>query len=313
MVNKGFRGEILSRTLNLCAIDKAMQEEQDKVGRAHPAVVEVSLSKFLEQFSRPDLTVNAGQLWKTAIGESPRNECDDQVLKRLALWDSFATDLVSEGPSDGEDALSGKRSRLQSVMEAKICFTHFVYLSSFCKDPIITHALLREAYYRTAALIVEEERRGIDWIIPIRLEENKFVGLVGQDKNRMNLILDSLRSSDSATFKLNCEYFLTDTERRTFSDANIDDVHWPSVLFSLDGDKNDVGAAKLYRTRTRSPQPWERYPYPCIILCGLDFVQLLGQDCCQRLKTFRDAELEVSAKLQASIPLTYSVSLATKL
>eukprot|EP00980_Cylindrotheca_fusiformis_P026669 scaffold16868_cov164-Cylindrotheca_fusiformis.AAC.1 len=60
-------------------------------------------------------------------------------------------------------------------------------------NPLITPNLLRCAYRRTAAIVVDAGRRGIDWIIPVRVgKKDKFVGLAGQDKNRLAETLEGL-------------------------------------------------------------------------------------------------------------------------
>jgi len=54
----------------------------------------------------------------------------------------------------------------QEIEESRVCFTYFIYLSNSQKARIMQN-LLCYAYHQMAALIVQEGRDGIDWIIPL--------------------------------------------------------------------------------------------------------------------------------------------------
>eukprot|EP00980_Cylindrotheca_fusiformis_P002758 scaffold654_cov95-Cylindrotheca_fusiformis.AAC.1 len=207
-VDKGHRGELIVRLLNLRAIDNCMSAA---TVRAPEAVVEVRLKKFLAQFDREGAKVSAL--------------------------------LEVDGSSGYFD-------------EGTVCFTHFVHMSRENKgsNPLITPNLLRCAYRRTAAIVVDAGRRGIDWIIPVRVgKEDKFVGLAGQDKNRLAETLEGL--ADFARLeshvKVTTDFFLTIQERALFAKAQFP-LDWPAILFSLGTEEPGAKLAKeATRMRTR--------------------------------------------------------------
>jgi hypothetical protein len=136
------------------------------------------------------------------------NELDEV----LCLWDSVVMKNFWE--SAKKNTLESARTVPHDAMETwldkgRVCFAHFTYLSKEVQHPMITHDVLRYAYRRSSAIIVDEGRRGIDWIIPVRIGEDTFVGLVGQDKSRLSDTLESLSAADNETthWKLNMHYF----------------------------------------------------------------------------------------------------------
>ena len=63
-------------------------------------------------------------------------------------------------------------------MEVKLKGIIILCLKELCASPIvkaaqITHDLLRYAYRRTGAIVVEDGRRGVDLIVPARLKKLK--------------------------------------------------------------------------------------------------------------------------------------------
>lgn len=109
-------------------------------------------------------------------------------MKRLNLdWTDSREVLEAKKQNLAETA-----SRTLTYADGSVCFTHFVYLSKSVHGP------LRYAYRRSAAIVVEEGRRGIEKVIPLRVAEDQFVGLVVQAKNRVSDTLQSLTSVDTA-------------------------------------------------------------------------------------------------------------------
>jgi hypothetical protein len=66
------------------------------------------------------------------------------------------------------------------------------HFASFLASIVSIFKLLRFVYRCTAAITVEGGRRGIDGIIPVHVGDDEFVGLCGQDKNRIRDILENL-------------------------------------------------------------------------------------------------------------------------
>eukprot|EP00980_Cylindrotheca_fusiformis_P027572 scaffold21337_cov78-Cylindrotheca_fusiformis.AAC.1 len=195
-VGRGHRGELIVRLLNLLAIDQCMP-----LGK--PFLAEIKLKDFLAKFDRKEANLSA-------------------VLKREQVnleQEKILLESLDIEVDDDEEVLDRYAYYLE---EGKVCFTHFVHLSRE-HGPGITPNLLRSAYRRTAAIVVDEEgRRGIDWIIPVRIGKDKFVGLAGKDKNRLDETLGGLaKSSNDSTHccKTITRYFLTDEERQNFVDA----------------------------------------------------------------------------------------------
>jgi hypothetical protein len=143
------------RILNLLAIDTCMKDTKDY------EVKEVRLLQFLSLFNR----------------------------ENAKLSDIFSEERNRISNNDNTNEM------LPVFQNGYECFTHFIYLS---EKTLISPKLLQYAYRRTAAIVPETGRKGIDWIIPVRIKDgkdgdNKFLGLVGQDKNRVNDSLASLR------------------------------------------------------------------------------------------------------------------------
>ncbi|CAJ1943839.1 unnamed protein product [Cylindrotheca closterium] len=123
----------------------------------------------------------------------------------------------------------------------------------------ITPDLLRCAYRRTAALVVDDAHKGIDWLIPVHLGSDKFKALVGQDKNRIGDSFSNLQAvSNEATHrKVTPQYYLTKEEKEEFQKAQMS-LDWPAVLFAIDGDEEKIGwvesSAMTLRSRTSRRQ-----------------------------------------------------------
>ena len=154
-------------------------------------------------------------------------------------------------------------------------------------------------------------RRGIAWNIPVRLENDEFVGLCGQDKNRMHDTLESLsKASEEATHhKVTAQYFLTSEEQQLFLDEGWS-LEWPAVLFSIDAQENAFGFAKTATRRRRSASNTiEAYRFPCLIFTGMNFDQLMTEDENNRLEELRSFVAEVPEVYVENVPLTYGANL----
>ena len=154
---KGHGGEVIIWFLSLWAIDKAMGQKK-KWTLYHGRLFKVTLLNFLAQFSCEGAEVQLEQLLNKQPHEDRENV--EAVLEKLGLW----TDCVAEIYSDSsardltDEAISNK------VMESKVCFTHVMHLSGDVdiEMGMIMHNLLRYAYRRSSAIVVEEGMRGID-------------------------------------------------------------------------------------------------------------------------------------------------------
>jgi len=187
----------------------------------------------------------------------------------------------------------------KELMSATVCFTHFVYLSKNPTVPI-TQDLLRYAYRRTAALAVDEGRKGIDLIIPLRLgETNDFIGLVIQVKNVKEDRMNTFRkeSNDITHEKLNPTFFLEKHELTTFP-KKWRDVQWPSILLAVGSDESSSAEA-ITPNDLR-----DKTIVPCMILMGLNY-EFLSEADVEALKLFRDFHLEIPHRGKRSTPLTY--------
>ena len=199
-VEKGHRGEVIVRLLNLLAMDECMSNTN--IHR----VTEVSLGNFLAKFDRMDASIS-----DHLKGENGNVQLTDKQKKMLKR----------EGILETAEAVEEEGFPVDILGHGKVCFTHFIHLSD---DAMITPDLLRYAYRRTAAIVVNAGRRGIDWIIPVRLvkdSDEEFLGLAGQDKNRMRDTLEALSdlSNDTTHHQVSAAYFLTSEEKETFENA----------------------------------------------------------------------------------------------
>lgn len=208
------------------------------------------------------------------------------------------TKAIKEQPPTESDKLE--------LALSKVCFTHFIYISKQPSGAKLTHDLLRYAYRRTAAIVVEEGRRGIDWIIPVRIDEDTFIGYVGQDKNRINDKLHVLtdEANDETHQKLNCRYFLTDEEYQSFPPKAMA-KHWPCALFAVGVEEMGVAATEIARPRTRMDGLQVLYDFPCLVFTGMDYMDITDTEGNAALIAFRDFERPVADKFQNSIPITY--------
>ena len=156
-VLKGHGGEVIIRFLSLWAIDKAMGQKK-KWTLYHGRLFKVNLLNFLAQFSREGAKVQLEQLLNKQPHEDRENA--EAVLEKLGLW----TDCIAEIYSDSSARDLTDKEFSNKVMESKVCFTHVVHLSRDVdfKMGTITYNLLKYAYRRSSAVIVEEGMRGID-------------------------------------------------------------------------------------------------------------------------------------------------------
>jgi len=218
----------------------------------------------------------------------------------------------------------------QEIEESKVCFTHFIYLSNSRKARI-TQNLLRYAYRRTAALVMQEGRDGIDWIIPLRLggttEKEEFIGLVGQDKNCFADTLEQLTNADNPVTHedLNPWWFLDKDELATFP-FRWQKVQWPSILFAVDikepgvaladGRKGSTSQTTSGGTKRKLPtstgttksddiqQNMTATGIPCIVLTGLDY-EFLEDEERDQMNQFRDCRNGISDWSVRYTPLTF--------
>ena len=299
VVDKGYKGELIVRLLMTLAMDKAM---------GGGTVKGVQLKDYLKQFNRKDANLGTviDKLETSGLQEiNVENEL--AILKRLGLdWSDSQALLEAKKQNQSSEA-----SRYLTYLDGEVCFTHFVYLSKSIKGPLITHDLLRYAYRRTAAIVVEEGRRGIDKVIPLRVKKDTFVGVVVQDKNRVSDTLQSLTGAENATthHKANVEYFLTNEEKETFKAAGVDlAMHWPAILFAIGVDEVGAGVATQFEQKRFRHNYWsetERFDFPCIVLTGLNYRNIMNEDADASLKRMRALEDVPTEQKQADIPMTY--------
>lgn len=84
--------------------------------------------------------------------------------------------------------------------------------------------------------------------------------------------------------------------------------HWPAILFA-----NGVGevgadvATQLEQKclRHNSSCGTDRFDFPCIVLAGLSYSNLMDEDAVAHLKKLRDFEVVPTAQKQRDIPITY--------
>jgi len=209
-------------------------------------------------------------------------------------------------------------SLFKEIASSTVCFTHFIYLSNEPKA-LITQDLLRYAYRRTAALVTHERRQGIDWIIPLRLntDTEEFIGLVGQDKNRIADSLEYLIKADNPETheNLHPRFFLSADELATFP-ARWRDVQWPSILFAVDVEGPGMSLVKMpdnkcKRLRSGKKKPSKKIGIPCIVMMGLDYAFLTNEERIH-LKRLRDIVDVVNDRSITFTPLTYDRPNVTK-
>jgi hypothetical protein len=204
---------------------------------------------------------------------------------------------------------SAKVTDEQTRWKGHVCFTHFIYLArSNDNGPLITPNLLRYAYRRTAAIVVDDGRKGIDWIIPVRVAEDEFVGLCGQDKNRNDETLEHLGeiTTEATHHKVKPSYFLTETEKNLFI-KELWSLDWPAILLSIHVKEPGAELAKESTIQTRSKSMVDQYP--CIILTGLGYKKIMCEnfEAEQALCELRDQVEEVPDVYRQKIPLTYGM------
>jgi hypothetical protein len=282
-VQTGHRGELIVRLLNLLAIDRCMSLA---VG-----VKKVKLREFLMAFSRDEAKVDLRKI----TGLDPPTKADLEMFGQTGI-------LYDDSISDSQLYVE------ERVLDGFVCFTHFIHLG---RNGVLSPDLLRYAYRRTAAIVMESGRRGIDWVIPVELADDEtFVGLCGQDKNRMNETLESLaRGTEEATHhKVTAQYFLTPKEQKLFEDERWS-LNWPAVLFSVDARKVACGFAdRTTRRRLRSSDGQiVTDPFPCLIFTGLSYHGLMSNAANERLEELRNFVVEVPRAYEKNVPLTYGV------
>ena len=188
-----------------------------------------------------------------------------------------------------------------------VCFTHFAYLARTSdKFPLITPNLLRYAYRHTAAIAVDDGRQGINWVIPVRVGDDEFVGLCGQDKNRMGDILESLvpLSNEETHHKMMAAYFLTPIEKQLFQKEGWS-LNWPAIMFSVGAENKGAALAKSAIRRRRSSGKVIEYPFPCIVLTGLGYKSLVTEETDSLFRQLQDAVAVVPDVYQKKVPLIY--------
>ncbi|CAJ1941073.1 unnamed protein product [Cylindrotheca closterium] len=266
-VPKGHRGEFIVRLLNILAMDRAMVRTKTES--------KVSASEGSEDQHRPAVV---------------------EVKLR-----TFLSEFVR-----GTDQKQSQDLFQASAFDGVVCFTHFVYLSrSKGSDKLITPDLLRCAYRRTAAIVVDDGRKGIDWLIPVRLGSDKFTALAGQDKNRIGDSLHTFQPlSNAATHhKITPLYFLTEAEQEEFRRAEVA-FDWPAVVFAIGGNEMESGLAQSGDMALRSCISNEERA-PCVIFTGLGYTKLMDDDCNTLLTELRDFVIEVPEHYRQNAPLTF--------
>jgi hypothetical protein len=86
------------------------------------------------------------------------------------------------------------------------------------------------------------------------------------------------------------------------------DKHWPSLLFAIGVDDVKMVAAAKTLTRRRlrkNSGNTETTQFPCIILAGLDYLDLMDDGTNEEMKKLRELEVQVEVRKQRDIPWTY--------
>jgi len=271
------------------------------------------LTGAIAQGNRGEVMVHVLHLW--AIDKLMRDEIIHGVheVKLSKYLECFSREAAPFSPETL--LLDPTVPLMQVLLEAKLCFTHFVPLSTGSHISCITHDLLRYAYRRTAALATANGREGIDWIIPLRVGTDEFIGLVGQDKNPVSDTLEDLiqiEGSETDSMLLPTS-FLSKDELATFP-SQWRDVQWPSILFAVDSKTPGAALTRVRDKRGKRNLRGEEIvkrtietPFPCIVFTGLDFSFFSDEENAQ-LKQLRDFVPDVPARVKKCTPLTYNGS-----
>jgi len=158
-------------------------------------------------------------------------------------------------------------------------------------------------------LIPEAGRRGMDWLIPLHMGDDKFVALVGQDMNCVGDSVDSLVTlgTPATSWKLNPTYFLSEEEQGTFTNVGLGHLlkaDWPAILFAVGVDDVAAGVAELIRGKTLSGTNVICSKFPCIVLSGLDY-GFVSPDAEEAWKSLRTLGLTLEDRKEKDIPITY--------
>eukprot|EP00980_Cylindrotheca_fusiformis_P026828 scaffold17595_cov113-Cylindrotheca_fusiformis.AAC.13 len=142
--------------------------------------------------------------------------------------------------------------------------------------------------------------------------EDKFVGLAGQDKNRLDEVLESESdySSEATGQPATTDYFLTREERESFREAGFP-LDWPAILFSTGGEEQPGAALAQHATRIRIWHPTgnkpivQEFSFPCLVLTGLQYSKLMDGDADSKLQELGDFVMDPPDAYRDAVPLTY--------
>jgi hypothetical protein len=159
---------------------------------------------------------------------------------------------------------------------------------------------------------VNDGRKGIDWIIPVRVDVDTFVGLCGQDKNRDDDTLENLVSigNEATHHKVTPAYFLTQAEKKLFEDAQWS-LAWPAILFSIHARKIGASLAAVPTVKTKSQRSSSSTSSncPCIVLTGLGYESILdySEDAGTALDELRNQVEDFPDVYAQHVPMTYGM------
>jgi len=283
---KEHRGEIVGQLVLLYAMDSCWKDTPTSV----------SLEDFIARFGRDDAPVSFQNLVGPLI-EDLDSSLSFSATKRKAS--KIAQGRLWTGMSSLEEA----KFDVSKCADGRVFFTHFVYISS--ETRLISKDTLKKAFCRSAAIVFDEGRQGVDIVIPVFLCEDEYIGLLVQIKNRTSDGLHLSRpGSEESHHKFDMSYIFAASELDAFPGRA-----WPGLLLCI-GVK-EVGSAvaegKAVRL-SRDQASFQVYP-PVYILTGLRF-KFLDEDVCQRLAeiaSYRPEE-DVPSQMKERIPITCDYS-----
>jgi hypothetical protein len=141
----------------------------------------------------------------------------------------------------------------------------------------------------------------------VKVGDDDFVGLVGQDKNRMHDSLDARHtdlSEEAGHHKVTTSYFLTSKERDLFTQLHWP-LQWPVILFSVGTEEKGAALAKHTTRKLHRESAMAEVSCPCIVLTGLGYTKLMDTEADKALGALREIIIEAPPEYRKSVPLTY--------
>jgi hypothetical protein len=291
-VSKGHRGEVLAQIILIRAFQKARMNSSLSPTEFQP----ISLKEFFEIFSRNSASIP--EEFFTSFYSYPKilsEKSGRSVAEKLSLMREYSSAYEIEDESAKEPI---------DIVKGSIFLTHFIYLSS-AGGAEITHDLLRYCFRRSAGIVLESGRSGIDMIIPVHINDDKFIGLLIQAKNRLKDSLHSIVRLDNPEthYKFRFSYIFSQKEQNSFLDAEVSIDNWPGLFLALGIDEPGAALSLRSKKRTRNTQIVDP---TVLVLTGMNYAFLKDRDL-EQLKAFRDFESHVPEYVRESLPVTYGM------